>query len=88
MKSFLIYTAARVGLLIVCYAVFAGIWVAIFKDEQGILIWPFLAAVIVSSVLSLKLLRGPRERFAASVDQRARRASQRFEEFKSREDAD
>ncbi len=88
MKNFLIYTTARVGLLILCYAAFAGLWMVIFHDEQGILIWPFLVAVVVSSVLSLKLLRGPRERFAASVDQRARRASQRFEDLKSREDAD
>lgn len=88
MKHFLIYTLARLALLIACYAVFAFIWLAIFKDEQGLLIWPFIAAVIVSSLLSLKYLSGPRERFAASVQARAERASRNFEERKSREDAE
>ena len=88
MKHFVIYTAARLGLLLLCYAVFAGLWVLIFDDEQGILIWPFIAAVIVSSLLSLKLLSGPRDRFAASVQRRAERANSRFEDMKAREDQD
>lgn len=88
MKHFLIYTVARLGLLLLCYAVFAGLWVLAFDNDQGMLIWPFIAAVIVSSVLSLKLLQGPRERFAASVQARAERASKGFEERRAREDVD
>lgn len=88
MKHFLIYTLARLAMLIVCYAVFAAIWLAIFRDAQGLLIWPFIAAIIVSSVLSLKYLSGPRERFAASVQARAERASRNFEAHKGREDKD
>ena len=88
MKDFLIYTLGRIGLLIACYAVFAGLWVLAFKDSQGLLIWPFVAAVIVSSLLSLKFLKGPRERFARHVEARAERATARFEEMKAREDAE
>jgi hypothetical protein len=86
-KHFLVYTLARLALLVVCYAVLAGIWLAVFRDEQGLLIWPFIAAVIVSSLLSLKYLSGPRDRFAATVQARAERASQSFEDRKAREDS-
>lgn len=88
MKHFLIYTAARVALLMICYAILAGIWLAVFGESQGLLIWPFIGAVIVSSVLSLKYLQGPRERFAASVQARAERASKGFDQRRAREDGE
>ena len=47
-----------------------------------------LVAAVISSVLSWKLLVEPRNRFAASVEARAARASARFEEMKAREDTD
>ena len=52
------------------------------------LLVPFLAAVLISALLSLKLLAPQRERFAAVVQARAERASARFEERKAREDVD
>jgi hypothetical protein len=47
-----------------------------------------VVAAVVSSLLSLRLLAGPRERFAESVEARAARAKGRFEEMRSREDVD
>jgi hypothetical protein len=87
MKAFVIYTVLRLLLFVSTYAVIAGIWVLAF-GEDGLLLVPFLAAVIVSSLLSLKLLAPQRERFAAVVEARAHRASQKFEERKAREDSD
>lgn len=87
MKAFVIYTVLRLLLFVACYALLGGLW-ALFLDTDGLLVVPFLAAVIVSSLLSLKLLAPQRERFAAVVEARAQRASQRFEERKAREDSD
>ena len=85
MKAFLIYTALRLSLFITCYAVLGGIWV-LAVGREGMLLVPLLAAVVVSSLLSLKLLAPQRERFAAVVEARAERASSRFEQMKSKED--
>ncbi len=84
-KAFVIYTVLRLSLFVACYVVLAGIWVLVF-GKAGILLVPFLAAIIVSSLLSLKLLAPQRERFAAVVQARAERATQKFDEIKSRED--
>ena len=56
--------------------------------QTGSLVWPFIAAVVVSSLLSLKYLAPQREAFAAVVDARAHKAAARFEERKAREDVD
>jgi hypothetical protein len=45
-------------------------------------------AAVLSAVVSAYLLRGMRERFAAQVQGRAERMSQRFEEMKAKEDTD
>ncbi len=87
MKPFLVYTALRLLLFAATYAVLAGMWVLLF-GAQGVLLVPFLLAVVVSALLSVRLLAGPRQRFAAVVQGRAERASRRFEEMKAREDAD
>ena len=86
-KPFLIYTALRLGLFAVSYVVLGGLWYLVF-GESGVLLLPFLAAVLVSALLSLKLLAPQRERFAAVVQARAEQASRRFEEQRSKEDVD
>lgn len=86
-KPFLIYTALRLGLFVVTYVVLGGIWFLVY-GESGVLLLPFLAAVLISALLSLKLLAPQRERFAAVVQARAERASRKFEERKTREDVD
>ena len=86
-KPFLIYTAFRLSLFVTTYVVLAGIWVLAF-GKSGMLLVPFLAALIISAVLSLKLLAPQRERLAAVVQERAERASRRLEEQRSKEDVD
>ena len=86
-KPFLVYTVLRLGLFLVTYTVLAGIWFLTF-GQSGVLLLPFLAAVIISALLSLKLLAPQRERFAAVVQARAERASRKFEERRSKEDVD
>lgn len=88
MRDFLVYTFGRIGLMALCYAVFAGLWYLLSGGAQGLVFWPFIAALLVSSFLSLRLLRGPRERFAQHVQRRAERASGRFEEMRAKEDAE
>jgi len=87
-KHFVTYTVLRLTLFIACWAVIAGIATLAFDDSTEVGIWSFIAGAIVSSALSLKLLAGPRERFAQSVQARADRASARFEKIKTAEDAD
>ena len=87
MKPFVIYTVLRLALFVAVYSVLAGIWLLVV-GRGGVLAWPLLGAVVLSSALSLKLLAGPREAFAAHVQARAERASARFEERRAREDVD
>ena len=86
MKEFWTYTLLRIALFIGTTAVVWGVY-ALIADTINLLVVVLVAAVI-SSVLSWKLLAGPRNRFAASVEARASRASARFEEMKAREDTE
>lgn len=86
MKEFAVYTAARLGLFVVSYAVVVGIYLAVSDDRQIPLFWPFLLAVAISAVASAALLGKQRERFALVVQQRADRASARLEQMRSKED--
>ena len=86
MKEFWTYTLLRIVLFVGTTAVVWGVY-ALVADTINLLVVVLVAAVI-SSVLSWKLLAGPRNRFAASVEARAARASASFEEIKAREDTD
>lgn len=86
-KHFVIYTILRIALFIACWGVIAGIATIFIDNTTKVGIWSFVISAVVSSILSLKLLEGPRERFAASVEARASRAAARFEEIKNSEDA-
>ncbi len=86
MKEFWTYTLLRIALFVGTTAVVWGVY-ALVADTINLLV-VVLAAAVISSVLSWKLLAGPRNRFAASVEARAARASARFEEIKAREDTD
>ena len=87
MKPFVIYTGLRLGLFVVCYAVLGWLYVVVF-GQRGVLLWPFLGALVASSLLSWKFLATQRERLAAVVQGRAERASSRFDEMRSKEDQD
>ena len=86
MKEFWTYTLLRIALFVGTTAVVWGVY-ALVADTINLAV-VVLAAAVISSVLSWKLLAGPRNRFAASVEARAARASARFEEIKAREDTD
>lgn len=86
MKEFAVYTALRLGLLASTFLGVFGVW-ALFSDEVPV-IWVLLIAAVLSSVLSIKFLAGPRERLALKVEERAQRASAKFEEMRSKEDLD
>ncbi len=88
MKHFLAYTAARLGLFLVTYGVVVGVYLLLGGGTPLPLIWPLVLAAVVSGVVSAYALRGPRQRFAAVVEQRADRMSRRFEEMKAKEDVD
>ena len=88
MKYFVIYTVARLALFFACWAAIAGLGVLVSDNNTQVGIWSFVLGAVLSSVLSLRLLSGPRERFAQSVQARAERATARFEEMKTSEDAD
>jgi hypothetical protein len=90
-KAFLVYTMLRLALFVATYAVIITVVVAVSGDRSPAAETAFLsliAAAVISSVLSLKVLAGPRERLARSVEERAGRARERFEEIRSREDVD
>ena len=87
MKEFIVYTAARFGLFLAAYALVLGVYVLVAGTPVPIL-WPLLLAALISTVLSIYLLRGMRERFAVKVNERAERMSARFEEMRAKEDHD
>lgn len=88
MRHFVVYTLLRFGLFLVTYAVLSGVAVLVIGNDREVFLVCLLVAAVLSSVLSLRFLAGPRERLAQHVQARADRASARFQEMKSREDVD
>ena len=88
MKHFVIYTVLRLALFLATFAVLSTVTVLIFGGSTETWFLSLLLAAVISSVLSLRVLAGPRERFAESVEARATRAKDKLEEMRSREDAD
>ena len=88
MKHFVIYTVLRLALFLATFAVLSTITVLVFGNNDAVWFATFVFAAVISSVLSLKVLAGPRERLAESVEARANRARTKFEEMRSREDVD
>jgi uncharacterized membrane protein len=87
-KEFLLYTGARIGVFVATYALVAGTYLLVTGGDRLPILWPLLVAAVISGVVSIYLLRGMRERFAAAVHDRAGRASARFEAARSKEDED
>ena len=73
MKEFVLYTVARLGLFVACYAAVLAVVAAVAGRDQAEGVWPLVVAVLVSAVISAYALRGLRERFAARVHARADR---------------
>lgn len=88
MKVFALYTAARAGLFLVCYAVIwlvAGRWME-WNSVNALL--TALLGLLVSAIVALKLLASLRDRLAGEVAARADRAMAAFEARRSAEDVD
>jgi hypothetical protein len=85
-KDFAVYTLARIGLFVASFAVIAGVWALVTRSTSVPWLWPLLLAAVVSALASYHWLRGPRERFAARVDERATNMARRFDEVRARED--
>ena len=86
MKEFLIYTVSRLGLFVASYALVVGVYLLATGADEIPMFWPFLVAIVISSVSSVYLLKAQRARFAEVVERRAAAASRRFDENRSKED--
>lgn len=84
MKEFWVYTALRLALFVGAFLIVFGIW-ALVADEINLL-WAIVIAFVLSGIGSFVLLDKQRAAFAARVEQRAGRVSERFEEIKAKED--
>lgn len=85
-REFVVYTALRMLLFFATFAVIGGIALLVWGEET--LLIAFLLAVVVSAVLSIKLLKRHRDAFAMKVQLRAEAATAKVEERRSREDVD
>lgn len=83
MKEFAIYTGLRLALFAACFAV---LWFAL---NNWLTIFPLLlVALIVSSILSIFVLRAARDRLAGTIERRAGRITDRIEQSRRAEDDD
>ena len=83
MKEFAVYTGLRLVLFAVCFGI---LWVAI---HTWLSIFPvLLLALILSSILSVFVLRAARDRLAGTIERRATRMSERIEAARRAEDDD
>ena len=83
MKAFAIYTGLRLALFAASFGV---LWVAL---HNWLAIFPLLLlALVVSSILSVFVLRAARDRLAGTIEQRASRISERIEASRRAEDDD
>ncbi|MBF4163878.1 DUF4229 domain-containing protein [Nocardioides acrostichi] len=86
MKEFAIYTGLRLLLFVAAVGVVLGVW-ALLSDSVNLLV-ALVAALVISGVGSYFLLNGPREALARTIDERARRATAKFDEMRAKEDAE
>ena len=86
MKELLVYTALRLLLLVASFAIVAGLWIAVTGGVS--VFWCLVIAFVVSGIGSYYVLNPQREAFARRVEERASRATARFDEMKAREDRD
>ena len=85
-KEFWTYTLLRIALFFASAAVVYGIWSVV--GDTVPLVWVVVIGFLVSGIGSYFILGPQREAFARRVDDRARRATAKIEEMRSKEDAD
>lgn len=84
MKEFWVYTLLRVALFLGTLGIVFGVWYAITGDVP--VLWAVVIAFVVSGIGSYVVLERQRDAFAAKVEGRAARISEKFEEARSKED--
>ncbi|GAA1595108.1 MULTISPECIES: DUF4229 domain-containing protein [Kribbella] len=83
MKEFAIYTGLRAALFAICFGV---LWLVL---HSWLSIFPLLLiGLIISSILSIFVLRAARDRLAGKIDTRAEKIATRLEQARSAEDDD
>ena len=88
MKAFWTYTLARLTVFAVTFCVVwlvASIWL---ESSAVTNLWVLLISLVVSSVISVFLLAGLRDKLALNVHERATRMTERIEESRRAEDID
>ncbi|KQX74682.1 DUF4229 domain-containing protein [Aeromicrobium sp. Root472D3] len=88
MKAFWTYTLARFAVFAACFVIIwllAQIWL---ESTAVTNIWVLLISLVVSSVISVFLLAGLRDKLALNVHERATRMTERIEESRRAEDID
>lgn len=85
-KEFWTYTLLRVALFLLSAAIVYAVWAVVADSVPWV--WVVVIGFVVSGLGSFVLLNPQREAFARRVDERARRATARIEEMRSKEDAD
>ena len=85
-KEFWTYTLLRIVLFLATAGIAFAVW-SLVADSVSLL-GVIVIGFVVSGVGSYYLLSRQREAFARRVDDRARRATAKFEEMRSREDVD
>jgi hypothetical protein len=89
-RSVVIYTVARLGLFLVCWAL---VWavaapVAGYRWAESTALLTALFALVLSSLLSLVLLARQRDAVALHVQARAERVTAALAESRAKEDVD
>jgi hypothetical protein len=85
-KEFWTYTGLRLVLFAASVAVVGGIWLAVSGSAN--VMWVLIISLGLSGAASYFLLGRQRTALARHVDERARRATAKFEEMKAKEDVD
>jgi biotin transporter BioY len=88
MKEFWRYTLARLSVLAVTYLVLWAVGQTFLEFDQLTNLLVLLAAMIISSIISIFLLAGMREQVALRLQERAERMTTRIEESRRAEDVD
>ena len=88
MKAFWTYTLARLGVFAVCFVIVWGLSRIWLESTAVLNIWVLLISLVVSSVISVFLLAGLRDKLALNVHERATRMTERIEESRRAEDID
>ncbi|MCD9200049.1 DUF4229 domain-containing protein [Aeromicrobium wangtongii] len=88
MKAFWTYTLARFAVFGVCFAIVWGVSQIWLETNTVSTIWVLLISLVISSIISIFLLAGLRDRLAQDVHDRASRMTTRIEESRRAEDVD